>query len=241
MSCDRYTGAIVDHACGADIAADATAHLKVCAACRRMFDEQRRLLQDLDEELQVALAIEPSARFVADAMASVERSSQRRRGIIWWSAPVAAAAVLVLLALGSLRFGERRPADRHAPAAVQTASSARAADRTPSVAAPTAPAEAAPRVTAAPRRGGGPATVVRKAERRLDTDVVVPAGQLRALERYMTLVRRGALDTSALANSEKTDVTAPTDLFIAPLSVDLLVVPNGESGTGSGADRSEPR
>ena len=57
----------------------------------------------------------------------------------------------------------------------------------------------------------------------------------------MTLVRRGALDTSALANSEKTDVTAPTDLVIAPLSVDVIVVPNGESGTGSGADRSEPR
>ena len=128
MSCDRYTDAIVDHACGAEIAADAAAHLKVCAACSRTFDEQRRLLQDLDQELQVALAIEPSARFVADAMAGMQRSAQRRRAIIWWSAPLAAAAVLVLLALGSLRFGEQRPADRHEPAAVQTASSARAAD-----------------------------------------------------------------------------------------------------------------
>ena len=107
MSCDRYTSAIVDHACGAEIAADAAAHLKVCAACSSMFDEQRRLLQDLDQELQVALAIEPSARFVADAMAGMQRSAQRRRAIIWWSAPVAAAAVLVLLALGSLRFGEQ--------------------------------------------------------------------------------------------------------------------------------------
>ena len=57
----------------------------------------------------------------------------------------------------------------------------------------------------------------------------------------MTLVRRGALDTSPLANAERTDVTAPTDLVIAPLSVDVIVVPNGESGTGSGADRSELR
>ena len=81
MSCDRYTGAIVDHACGAEISADAAAHLKVCAACSRTFDEQRRLLQDLDQELQVALAIEPSARFVADVMTGVERSAQRRRAI----------------------------------------------------------------------------------------------------------------------------------------------------------------
>ena len=206
-----------------------------------MFDEQRRLLQDLDQELQVALAIEPSARFVADAMAGMQRSAQRRRAIIWWSAPVAAAAVIVLLVLGSLQFGERRPADRHEAVAVQTASSARAADPTPRGAAPSAPVQGAPRVTAARRRSGERTMVVREPERRLDADLVVPAGQLRALERYMTLVRRGALDTSALANSEKTDVSAPTDLVIAPLSVDVIVVPNGESGTGPGVERSEPR
>jgi hypothetical protein len=239
MSCDRYTSAIVDHACGAEIAADAAAHLKGCAACSRPFDEQRRLLQDLDQELQVALAIEPSARFVADVMTGVERSANRWRRVMWWSAPLAAAAVLILLTLGSLRFSERRPADRHEPVAVQTASSAGAADRTPSSAAPSAPAEAVPRVTAAPRRGAERAKVVR--EPKGHPDVVVPAGQLRAIERYMTLVRRGALDTSALANPEKADVTAPTDLVIAPLSVEVLVVPNGQSETGPGVDRSEPR
>jgi hypothetical protein len=241
MSCDRYIGAIVDHACGAEIAADAAAHLKVCAACSRTFDEQRRLLQDLDRELQVALAIEPSARFVADAMAGVQRSANRWRRVMWWSAPLAAAAVLVLVALGSLRFGEQGPADRHEPPAVQTASSAHVAYPTQTAAAPSAPAQGAPRVTAARRRSGERTMVAREPERRLDADVVVPAGQLRAIERYMTLVRRGALDTSPLANSEKSDVTAPTDLVIAPLSVDVLVVPNAESGIGSGVDRSELR
>ena len=96
-------------------------------------------------------------------------------------------------------------------------------------------------MTLARPRSGGPPKIGREPERRLDTDVLVPAGQLRAIERYMTLVRRGALDTSALANSEKTDVTTPADLVIAPLSVEVLVVPNGESGTGPAVDRSEPR
>ena len=96
-------------------------------------------------------------------------------------------------------------------------------------------------MTAARRRSGGPPKIGREPERRLDTDVLVPAGQLRAIERYMTLVRRGALDTSSLANADRTDVTAPTDLVIAPLSVEVLVVPNGESGTGPPADRSELR
>ena len=239
MSCDRYTGAIVDHACGAEIAADAAAHLKVCTNCSHIFDEQRRVLQDLDQELHAALAIEPSARFVAETMAGLERSTNRWRTVMWWSVPVAAAAVLVLLTLGSLRFGERRPADRREPAAVQTSSSTRAGDGTPSSAAPFAPAESAPRLTAAGRRGGERAKVAREAKGH--PEVVVSDAQSRAIERYMTLVRRGALDTSALANSEKTDVTVPNDLVIAPLSVDLLVVPNGESGAGPGADRSEHR
>jgi hypothetical protein len=205
-----------------------------------MFDEQRRLLQDLDQELHGALAIEPSARFVADVMTGVERSANRWRRNVWWSVPVAAAAVLVLVALGSLRFGEQRPDDRREPAAVQTASSAHVADPAPTVATPSAPAQGAPGLKTAPRRAAGP-RVVRKPERRFDAEVVVPEGQLRALERYMTLVRRGALDTSALANSEKTGVTAPTDLVIAPLTVQALGATSVESGIGPGVDRSESR
>ena len=238
MSCDRYTGAIVDHACGAEIAADAAAHLKVCTNCSRIFDEQRRMLQDLDQELHAALAIEPSARFVAETMAGLERSPNRWRSVMWWSVPVAAAAVLVLLTLGSRRFGER-PADRREPAAVQTSSSTRVSDGTSSGAAPSAAPESAPRLTAAGRRGGERAKVAREAKGH--PEVVVSDAQSRAIERYMTLVRRGALDTSALANSEKTDVTVPNDLVIAPLSVDLLVVPSGENGIGPGVERSEPR
>ena len=64
MSCDRHTDAIVDHACGAEIAAEAAAHLDGCAACRRMFDEQLRLVRDLDGQVALALQIEPSPRFV---------------------------------------------------------------------------------------------------------------------------------------------------------------------------------
>jgi hypothetical protein len=41
-----------------------------------MFDEQRHLLQDLDQELQRALAIEPSSRFVPDVMAGLMRTKR---------------------------------------------------------------------------------------------------------------------------------------------------------------------
>ena len=151
MSCDRYTAAIVDHACGAEIAADAAAHMRTCGICGRMFDEQRRLLQDLDEELQRALSIEPSARFVPDAMAGVERSALRSRKMMWWSASVAAAAALVLVAVGALRFGEVR----HEPATLPTTSSAVAEDHATSSAATSAQAGGAPRLATAQRRSDG--------------------------------------------------------------------------------------
>jgi hypothetical protein len=243
MSCDRYTVAIVDHACGAEIPADAATHLRTCGACSRLFDEQRRLLQDLDQELQRALAIEPSARFLPDAMAGVERSALRSRRIMWWIAPAAAAAALVLVTVTALRFGEQRPAGRHEPAAPPAASSAPAGERTTSNVTPSAPAQGASRQATARRRGERTKTVERTTTltrdhgSRLHADVVVPAGQSRAIERYLSLVRRGALDTSALADSDRTSAATPADLVIAPLSVEAIDVPDGESEIGPSVDR----
>ena len=94
MSCDRHTGAIIDHACGADITTEAAAHLDGCAPCRRVFDEQRRLVQDLDAQLALALEVDPSPRFVPGVLARVERSAFGGRNAMWWSGAAAAAAVL---------------------------------------------------------------------------------------------------------------------------------------------------
>jgi hypothetical protein len=237
MSCDRYTAAIVDHACGAEIAADAAAHLRTCGTCRRMFDEQVRLVQDLDQELQRALAIEPSARFVPDAMAGVERSALRsRRMMMWWSASAAAAAALILVTVGSLRFGEVR----HEPATLPTASSALAEDRATSSAATPAKAGGAPRLATARRRGERTPAALPDHGDGVAADIVVPAERALALERYLALVRRGALDTSALANSDRTGAAAPADLVIAPLSVAAIVETYGESEIGPSVDRRGP-
>ena len=107
MSCDRYTDAIVDHACGADLADDAAAHLRGCPACRRTLEEQRQVLQGLDSDLQEALAIEPSAWFEAQTLAGLERTPIRRRRAFWWIAVAAAAAVIILGTLVAIRSGDR--------------------------------------------------------------------------------------------------------------------------------------
>ncbi len=116
MSCDRHTDAIVDHACGADIAAEAAAHLDGCTACRRMFDEQLRLVRDLDGQMALALEIEPSPRFVPEARARVERAALGRRTTMWWGGAAAAAAVLMLVTFGSLRSGEQQGEEQPAAA-----------------------------------------------------------------------------------------------------------------------------
>src|SRR5262245_1822741 len=107
MSCE-YESAVIDHACGAEIDADVPAHLEACPSCRRMFDEQQRLLQDIDRQLQTLLEIEPTPRFALNVMARVERAAFPWRKVILWSLPAAAAAILLVATLTSPRSVEQR-------------------------------------------------------------------------------------------------------------------------------------
>ncbi len=166
-----------------------------CAACRRMFDEQRRLLQDIDGQLALALDVEPSPCFVPEVLARVDRSAFRFRSAMWWGGAAAAAAVLMLVALGSLRSGERRDDDRRAAAVPAGVSSPPVGDRTPSQVTPSPSPGAKSRQTDSRRRVDRPQGVVDRPSR-IEADVVIPATESRALARYLALVRGGALDTS---------------------------------------------
>lgn len=239
MSCERYTSAIVDHACGAEIETDAAEHLSSCPACRRVFDEQRRVLMDLAQQLELALRIEPSAGFVPDVMSRVKGSEFRWRKAMWWGVPAAATALLLLVTLGSLRSDEPPAATRHDPALSPPVSSAPVADAVSSVSAPSTTPEERSRLSRSRRHADRPQVVVKRPGRP-EAEVLVPAARSQALAQYLTLVRRGALDASALASSEGTRVVAPSDLVIAPLSVEALAMTNVESGIGSGVDRRGP-
>jgi hypothetical protein len=66
--------------------------------------------------------------------------------------------------------------------------------------------------------------------------VLVAADQARALARYLTLVRRGVLDTSGLPASENA-AAAWGELVIQPLSVEVLPAAESENMSGSAVDR----
>jgi hypothetical protein len=220
MSCDRYSAAIVDHACGAELTGDAAAHLQSCVHCRSLFDQQRRSIGAMDRELQEMLAIEPSPQFaprVRAAVASAPAAAPRLRWI-WWSGAVAAAAAVIV-------FASRPPIEP-------------AARPSPTVAAHIpAPIESAPRVEASTRQAQAPPT--RNQPPRLTrtrhsqppaAEVIVPSGQMQAVERYVALVRSGQLDTSALAST----ATADSDLVVTPIAVKPIAVDPLEPGTTDG-------
>jgi hypothetical protein len=231
MSCDRHTDAIIDHACGADITAEAAAHLDGCAACRRVFDEQRRLVQDLDGQLALALEVEPSPRFVPGVLARVERPAFGVRGGMWWAGAAAAAVVVMIVTFGSLRSPERRSDDQHAAAVPSAVSPVPIADRTPSRVAPSPGPGVKSRQAEPRRREDGRRTAATRLGP-IEADVVVPATESRTLARYLALVRRGALDASTLPGPDDTSVAAPVELVIAPLAVDTLAVTDVVAGIG---------
>jgi hypothetical protein len=53
----------------------------------------------------------------------------------------------------------------------------------------------------------------------------------------MTLVRRGAVDTSTLINPDAQTVASPGELAIAPLAVDALAIAAVEQRNSSGEER----
>lgn len=237
MSCDRYTDAIVDHACGADLADDAAAHLRGCAACRRIFEEQRQLLRGLDSDLQAALAIEPSAWFEAQTLAGLERSPIRRPGLFWWIAVAAAAAVIILGTLVAIRSGDRQPLDRQEAAARPVAPPTSVAEPVGSSAAQAVVATRSAAASSETPRRREPATVAaRQQGGPTKPDVAVVTTQAQAIARYLAFVRKGAIDSSALADPNTVAIAAPDDLVIAPISVEALPVRNVERGTGPGID-----
>ena len=165
MSCDRYTDAIVDHACGAELAAEAAGHLRGCAACRRMFEEQRRALQGLDDDLQEVLAIEPSAWFEAQTLAGLERSPIRRKGTVWWLALAAAAAVVILGTLVAISSGDDQALDRQEATVRPVAPATSVAEHVPSRGAQAVPTVSAPGSSRVSRRRERATIVARQQER----------------------------------------------------------------------------
>jgi hypothetical protein len=240
MSCDRYRSAITDHACGGELAAGAAAHLRSCASCAAILEDERRAIGALDRELQEAIAIQPSAHFVQRVQVRA-RQAPAPTPRLWWALAAAAALAVAAIAGGlALRSGDRQKP----PVVIETASPTPSIARTLESVDPKAPANPtqlrpgrlargpdAPRSHQLPRAPRSQRVLAGKPAPK--PEVIVPPGQRRGVERYMMLVRSGQLNTSPL-----TDETATTasEIVVAPLAVDSLAVATIETRSPAGGD-----
>ena len=216
MSCDRYTAALADHACGADLSPEVEAHLASCVGCAARLARQRRAVEGLDAELQQLVAVEPSPFFVERVPAHVSESPARRPTRLWWWSAAAAAAVMALAAF-LLSDDRQQPASApvHADATTPLPSST-VTDQPSSAVVRDLPPPVEQRPRHSVRAQRQPATAA-------EPKVLVPPGQMQAVERYVALLRSGRLDTSALQPAASVD-PVPAELVLGPLEIDPMTV-----------------
>jgi hypothetical protein len=225
MSCERYAQAIEDHACGADLAAAAAAHLDSCMRCAAGFEAQRRALEDLEAELQRGVAIDPSPAFAPGVRAGIDRASSAGYRLAWLAAPLAVGAAIAIAVLvgapGDRPAGPATP-PKPAPAPASSTIARATPDRPATV--PAVPVPVADRAATDRRRRSRP--IPQPAE----PEIIVPPGQARALARYMALVRRGTIDAAVLIQPPA-ELQAPADLVVDPLTVAPIGVGRTETIT----------
>ncbi|MGH9372084.1 MAG: hypothetical protein ACRD15_11195 [Vicinamibacterales bacterium] len=231
MSCERFSEAITDHAAGAPIDPGAAAHLAVCRGCRRVFEEERRLLSDVDGQLQRSLAVTASPDFAARVIAGVRTTPT---GLSLWNAWSMGAAAAAVIALGLYLFWpmERQRQAVSPPALVSSAPAT--LPRSPEVIARSTPAphvHSSPPISgraAATRRIGSGAPAGREPE------VIVPATRARALARLRELVGSGVLDEATLPAG-----SAPAELVVAPLTIPQIRMSRDPEAPTTDTDRQD--
>jgi hypothetical protein len=232
MSCERFAGAIADHALGAEIAPNALDHLNACERCRARYASQRSTIGALDADLQRAIGIAPSSGFDRAVRERIARRSDAAPRAVWWVPLAAAAAVAIAVGLNALRTSERRIETTSSPIATQSAPVTSGSAE-----------KVGPAVVSPPQTQRGPLAnrTTRRASSSLPrVEVIVEPEQREALTRYLVLVRSGILDTSNLAK-EPQAVGEPPELVVPPLGVEPLTVTDVEIRNSPSGDRRGPQ
>ncbi len=186
-------------------------------------DEERRLMETIEADLDREMAVEPSPDFAArvrERISAADRDS-------WWGVPWAfAAAAVVTIATGILLAGLRgQPAE--APTIVAGHDVALPAPRLPG------PVEAAslPAVTSShvPSSQASNASAASRIDRRIaraaEPEVLVPDDIRAAIGRVMTMVRAGRLNQAAVRPERATAAVEEPAEPVAPMVVEELQVP----------------
>jgi hypothetical protein len=226
MACEAYREELADVAAGDLAAAGLEAHLAACAACREELDVLRQALGLADAVLGELRSAEPGPALRARIRQAVSEERGADRALRWrlvggaLAASVLAATALLLLGRGSTGVpeGRRESAPDRAALASPPASKEPSADRTAGQPGAGLAEAGRPLAVAGTMRPVGPGRV---ASRRREPEVLVPAGQLQTLVRFVTLVQRERLAPDAFVAVGQTsgDLRGPQPIDIGPVEI----------------------
>jgi hypothetical protein len=192
-------------------------------------DEEQRLMDAIEADLDREMAVEPSPDFAARVRARIG-AADRDRG---WSVPwgLAAAAVLALATGILIATRPGQPAEMHSPMIVAGHDVALPAPRVPvPIAATTRPAQA--RLVRIPPAAAATAPAV-------EPEVLVPPEFRLAIGRVMDMVRARTLNKETFPREPTTatveESPEPAPMVVEELQVPLINVAGGgmEKGFGS--------
>lgn len=216
MACERFRDALTDVAAGAGPAPGVEAHLAGCEACRLELVALRGALALVDAELAERLAAEPSPELAARIRSALAESAQARPGLgIGWRLAIAGAGAALIAAAAYV-------AQRGSPPAPAVTAATTRSEPAAGVSRP--PAAFAPDAVSREPASRAPA-------RRVEPEVLVPAGEAEALLRFAASLRlRSVPPDSLLVADLSSPLTEPKDVVIHPLQIAPLD-PAEASGT----------
>ncbi len=195
MPCENYREALIDAAtAGSAPSRELRSHLDACASCRAAFTEEQQLFAAIDTGLHATANADVPASLLPRVRANLnERPASRRSWIPAFACVGIAAAVVVALVLARMPARNAFKASRQAIAAAHNVPTA-LGHSTPT---PVVPLKTARTARKHVRGGALNATPVGEASG-VEAEVLIPAGQKRALDVLLAQLRQGELQTEVL-------------------------------------------
>jgi hypothetical protein len=231
MACERYRKALSELAAGAPAPGELDAHLAGCAGCRAELAALRRALEAVDADLGEIGGAEPSPELAArirQAAAEAEVGSAWRPAFLL---PSLAAAVLAAVTLVLFRGHESPPT-----AVARLTPRAPLASEAPPPAVPPTPSLPAGASPASPVEARVPTPPSAPRTAPPEAEVLVPPGEVEALQRLAALVsrQRAAPLLMGRAGQASPELAEPRPIDVRSVDIEPLEIVPLEAAEDTG-------
>ena len=201
------------------------------------------LTDELDRDLEAALAVDPSPGFVTRVRARVQSERDAHWSPLQWRFAPAAVAIVVVAVVVAMSWPNRSQIAQNGPAAQEAAVAQNdsAMQRDPVARPPSQgfgePRRSSPDQSASGGGGFSPApkravaTPTRRSASRNDPEVIFAADEARALRRLFAGIQKGLIDLSSLQEGQPATAALqpPGEIAFPPITFEPIVTATAES------------